>query len=101
MDIEVVDVPEARRYEARTGGEVAGIVAYRRRPDAVVLIHTEVDAAYEGRGVATALAKGVLDDIRAQGAVMVPQCPFIASYVRRHPEYRDLIAESARAAFDA
>jgi len=101
MDIEIVDVPEAHRYEARVGGEVAGLVAYRRRPDAIVLVHTEVDGAYEGKGVGGALAKGVLDRIRADGEKIIPQCPFIAAYIRRHPAYRDLIAESALAAFDA
>jgi predicted GNAT family acetyltransferase len=101
MDIEIVDVLEAGRFEARTGGEVAGIVVYRRKPDAIVLVHTEVDAAYEGKGVGSALAKGVLDAIRGRGEKIVPQCPFIKSYIRRHPEYRDLIAERALAAFDA
>jgi predicted GNAT family acetyltransferase len=92
MDIEIVDVPEKHRYEARVDGRVAGFAAYRRRPDAVVFTHTEVDDAYEGKGVGSVLAKGALDDVRAHGGAVVAQCPFIAAYIRRHPEYQDLLA---------
>lgn len=90
--VEVVDVPERSRYEARltgsaAGAEVAGFAAYRLRGDRVVLTHTEVDPAHEGRGVGSALARAALDDIRSRGLVAVVQCPFIAAFVQRHPEY--------------
>jgi predicted GNAT family acetyltransferase len=91
VNVEIVDVPEAGRYEARTDGRLAGFVEYRRRPDAVVLVHTEVADEFEGKGVGSALARGVLDDLRAHGATVVPSCPFIAAYIRRHPDYLDLV----------
>jgi predicted GNAT family acetyltransferase len=101
MQIDVVDAPEAGRYEARVDGELAGFAEYRRRPDAVVITHTEVVPAYEGKGVGSVLARGALDDIRAHGGQVVPACPFTAAYIRRHPEYLDLVAPRARAEFDA
>ena len=90
--IEVVDAPERSRYLALVDGQEAGFAAYRLRGERVVFTHTEVDPAYEGRGVATALAKAALDDVRRRGRRMVLVCPFMTAYVQRHPEYADLIA---------
>ena len=89
-EVQVTDAPEQARYEARVDGAVAGFAAYRLRGDRIVLTHTEVDPAYEGKGVGSALAKVALDDVRARGLTAVVQCPFIAAYIRRHPEYADL-----------
>jgi predicted GNAT family acetyltransferase len=92
----VVDAPERSRYEATLAGAaapdgaVAGFVVYRLRGQRLVLVHTEVDPAFEGKGVGSALAKAALEDIRRRGLVAVVQCPFITTYLRRHPEYADL-----------
>ena len=90
----VRDNPEKRRYEALVDGEVAGVVFYREREDALVLIHTEVAEAFEGQGIASRLVAGTLDDLRARGLSIVPVCRFVKSYLERHPEYTDLVAES-------
>lgn len=96
MQIDVVDAPDSSRYEARIGGELAGFAEYRRRPDAVVITHTEVLPEFEGKGVGGVLVRGALDDIRAAGGQVVPVCPFTAAYIRKHPEYLDLVAPRAR-----
>ena len=90
--VEVVDAPERSRYVARVDGEVAGFAAYRMRGERIVFTHTEVDPAYEGKGVGSALAKAALDDVRRRGLTMVLVCPFMTAYVQRHPEYADLVA---------
>jgi predicted GNAT family acetyltransferase len=91
--VELVDNPDAQRYEAYVDGGLAGYLLYERRSGRVVLVHTEVvDAAFEGHGVGGRLAAFALDDLRARGLRAVAQCPFVASYVRRHPEYRDVVA---------
>jgi uncharacterized protein len=90
--VEVVDAPERSRYLALVDGQEAGFAAYRIRGERVVFTHTEVPAAYEGRGVASALAQGALDDARRRGQQVVLVCPFMTVYVQRHPEYADLIA---------
>jgi uncharacterized protein len=90
--VEVHRNDENHHYEATLDGKVVGHVAFRIRPGGVVLIHTETDPAYEGRGIGAALARGALDDVRARGLKALVQCPFIASYVQRHPEYQNLVA---------
>jgi uncharacterized protein len=92
VEITVVDNESKHRFEARTpDGEVAGFLSYLPRPDHLVLVHTEVRQEYDGQGVGGSLVRQVLDEIRARGVTMVPQCPFVASYLRRHPEYNDLV----------
>jgi predicted GNAT family acetyltransferase len=91
VDVTVVDNPERKRFEARTGDEVAGFIDYRVRPDALVLVHTEVLPQYEGQGIGSQLARAVLDEIRARGRRIRVLCPFLTAYLRRHPEYADLV----------
>jgi uncharacterized protein len=86
VDIEVVDSPEQHRFELRVDGELAGAAYYRLHPDEIVFTHTEVDKAYEGKGLGSKLAAGALTAVQGRGLRVVPQCPFIAAYLKRHPE---------------
>jgi predicted GNAT family acetyltransferase len=88
----VTDRPDQLRYEIEVDREVAGFLLYRREPGVLELVHTDVDPKWEGKGVGAALVKGALDDVRARGLKMRPYCPFVAAYIRRHPEYEDLVA---------
>jgi predicted GNAT family acetyltransferase len=90
-DLRVTDNPAKGRYEVHVDGKTAGFVAYRSEPGTVVLVHTQVDPAFEGRGLAARLVAGALDDIRSRGLSVVPVCPFVRSYLRRHPEYAELV----------
>ena len=76
----------------QAGRELAGFVVYEKREGSVVLVHTEVDPAFKGRGVGGSLARGVLDDLRAKGVSVVPLCPFVKGWIDKHPEYRDMVA---------
>ena len=91
----MVDVrhnPEQSRYEALVDGEVAGFAAYQLTDQLVVFTHTEVEPAYEGQGVGSALARGALDDVRETGTHRVlPLCPFIKGWIGCHREYVDLV----------
>jgi predicted GNAT family acetyltransferase len=89
----VTDVPAKHRYEARVGGDLAGLTAYLRAPQIVAFVHTEVEDAYEGRGIGSAMARAALDEARAQHLRVVAICPFIAGWIERHPEYQDLVYE--------
>ena len=91
----VVDNPDRNRYELRFGDTVAGVVQYATEPGSVVLVHTEIAPSVEGEGLGSKLVSGALDDIRARGLEVVPLCPFAAAYIRRHPEYADLVEHDA------
>ncbi|MCZ2857507.1 GNAT family N-acetyltransferase [Blastococcus sp. VKM Ac-2987] len=95
----VVDRPETGRFEALVDGKVAGLAEYRRRGSSVAFTHTVVDPEFEGRGVGSALARGALDAVREEGASVLPFCPFIRSWIQRHPDYADLVPANRRAKF--
>ncbi len=87
---DITDNVDARRYEARIDGEVAGWVEYGRVEGRIVALHTEVPPQFGGRGIASALVRRVLDDARAAGQKVTPRCPFFAAHFERHPEDADL-----------
>ena len=87
MDISVVDNPASHRFEIHVDGQVAGFVRYRLTPGTIVFIHTEIDPVYEGKGLGSKLAAGALDAARERSLQVDAQCPFIAAYLKRHPEY--------------
>ncbi|KEF19191.1 acetyltransferase [Streptomyces rimosus] len=90
----VTDDRAAHRFEARLGGELAGVAAYLRAEGLLALVHTEVDPVYEGNGVGSALTRHALDTARADGLRVLAVCPFVAGWMERHPEYRDLAYEN-------
>jgi uncharacterized protein len=98
--IEVRDNPSKLRYELLLDNDVVGEIRYRLAPHAVVLVHTEVSPSLEGRGLGARLVAGALDDIRARGLNVVPFCPFVRSYIRRHPDYGDLVVVPDREVSD-
>lgn len=87
----VIDNPRQQRYELWVGDRRAGFIDYRSEPGTVVLVHTEVDPAFQGQGAGNRLVAGALDDLRARGLKLVPLCPFVRAYLRRHPEDTDLL----------
>jgi predicted GNAT family acetyltransferase len=93
MPLAVTHHPETSRFEARLGdapGQLA-LCSYRRMGDTLVLHHTEVPWALQGRGIAGELVQSVLDWARAQGLRVRPSCSYVAAYMRRHPETHDLL----------
>jgi predicted GNAT family acetyltransferase len=85
-----IDV-EQRRFEMGVNGAV-GFITLQMRDDVLSLLHTEVAASLRGKGVGGALARAALDYARQKGLQVEPYCPFVSAYIRRHPEYRDVIA---------
>lgn len=94
--IDVRDAPQHRRYEAWRDGSLAGFLAYRRDEDRVTLIHTEVDPEFEGRGIGGSLARFALEDARRLRATVIVECPFVASWLRRHRDYLDVVVPRSR-----
>lgn len=71
------------------------MIQYQMRGDTIIFVHTEVPPALEGRGIAGRMARFALDDARTHGLKVVPRCPYIANYIKKHPEYQDLVAHTA------
>lgn len=82
--LSIIDLPDARRFEARLGTQTVGFTRYVVRDGSIALLHTEVDPSVEGKGIGSQLAAGVLADSMSRGLTVVVRCPFIAAYVRRH-----------------
>ena len=89
--------PELRILSGVETGEPhlfgSSVAAYLRNGSQVVFTHTEVEI--EGSGLGSALVRAALDDVRAAGGTVVPQCSFVRGWIDRHPEYRDLVAQEA------
>ena len=96
MEITVRDNPEESRYEIRDGDRVLGFAAYERRGDTTVFTHTEVDPDAGQDGLGSTLVRAALDDVRARGGSVVPQCSFGRGWIERHPDYADLVAAPSR-----
>jgi predicted GNAT family acetyltransferase len=86
-----------RRYLVHVGDEQVGFADYDRIGATSVLIkHTEIDPAHEGKGHASALVRFMLDDLRSQAKSVIPICPYTSAFIRRHPEYLDVVREDYR-----
>jgi len=94
---QVRDNPAESRYEVFSDGRLAGFAQYVLRDDRITMFHTEVEPAFEGEGLGGELAREALDDVRARGLMVEPLCPFIASFIRHHPDaYLDLVVPELR-----
>jgi len=83
---------DQQRFEIHVDGELAGFLGYRESKGVLDLLHTEVQPRFEGRGVGAELVRGALEQARASGHRIVPSCSFVAAWVERHAEARDLLA---------
>ncbi|MGC1212830.1 MAG: GNAT family N-acetyltransferase [Micromonospora sp.] len=91
MSFLVEENPAKHRFEILVDDALAGFTAYIPRGEVLVFTHTEVDQRFQNMGVGAALVRGTLDQIRERGGRVVPQCPFVAAFIKRHPEYGDLV----------
>jgi predicted GNAT family acetyltransferase len=80
------------RYALYVDGELASVAEYTPRGGAVVFDHTETSPRYQGRGLAARVVAFALDDVRRRELSVVPACWFVADFIERHPDYRDLLA---------
>ena len=80
----------AQRWEAHVDRQLA-VAEYRCRENAIFFIHTEVPPALEGQGIASQLVRAALEDARMRHLAVIPFCPFVAGYIRRHPDYKAIV----------
>lgn len=89
-DYLLIDNIEAKEFQFRIGESIARI-EYIKAKERIYLTHTEVPRDYEGKGVGSELIKQALKNIKARDLTLVPLCPFVAMYIKRHPEWKTLV----------
>lgn len=90
-NVEIRHNTPRNRYEAWRDGKRVGHTMYRLTDGTIVFVHTEVDQAYRGEGIASTLIRAALDDVRDNSARrVVAQCPMVRTWLHRHPDYQDL-----------
>ncbi len=87
---EVINNSSRSRFEVHLGSKVA-VAEYIDRGHMIVFTHTEVPSGMEGQGVGGLLVRTGLDFAREGKKVVLPLCPFFAGFIRKHPEYQDLV----------
>jgi predicted GNAT family acetyltransferase len=95
MTIKISNNTLKHRFETEIGARTA-FLNYRIADKAITFTHTEVPAALNGRGIGTALVKTGLDYAREHALRVVPQCPFVADFIAKHPQYQSLVVERAK-----
>ena len=90
MDLIVTDNPDKKRYEVTVDGSTA-FIEYIKAKDKIYLTHTEVPTTLEGKGIGSTLVLKVLEDIERKDLTLVPLCPFVAMYLKKHPEWKKLV----------
>lgn len=91
----LIDNKEAKQYEFHIDNFVPRI-EYMKASDKIYLTHTEVPRGLEGKGVGGKLVKMVLEDIEQKKLKLVPLCPFVAAYIKRHPEWKRIVTEGVK-----
>ncbi len=92
MDVTVQQDEKQRKFYARLDGQEAAI-EYAKMGDVYNLVHTYVPEELRGQGIAEKLTRGTLDEIRRQGERFLPSCAYIQSFLKKHPEYQDGVAQ--------
>ncbi len=95
MNYTLVNNEAAKQYEFDVDGKIAKI-EYIRTTDKIFLTHTEVPTTLEGKGIGSALVKAVLEDVKKKDLILVPLCPFVAAYIKRHPEWKTLVLKGVK-----
>jgi uncharacterized protein len=99
-NLPLVDNSGSRRFEL-TVSQTTAFMEYGERDEAIALFHTEVPPQLEGQGVGTALVEKVLLEIERRQRQLIPLCPFVTSYLKRHPEWQRLVAPAFQRWFQA
>ncbi|HEV2159644.1 GNAT family N-acetyltransferase [Bradyrhizobium sp.] len=87
---DVIDNKAHHRFELEVEGHLA-TEHYKREGNVITFVHTDVPKELGGKGVGSKLVQGALDQVRAAGLELVPECPFVKAWIEKHPEYQDLV----------
>lgn len=82
------------QFETNVDGHIAYAAYDLEHPDRIVFTHTVVPEELSGRGIGGEIVKYALDHARSKNMTVVPQCSYVAAYIRKHPEYQELVART-------
>ena len=94
-EVKVLLNTEAHRFEVNVSG-IQAFLQFSMSGNSIVFTHTEVPREIEGRGIGSSLAKAGLDYARGEGLTVVPRCPFVEDYIRKHPEQLEIVDPTYR-----
>jgi predicted GNAT family acetyltransferase len=90
-DIQVTKNPERSRFEIAVDGKHAGLVQYVEDAGQRIFIHTEIDDAFAGRGLAGTLVREALDATRAEGLRIAATCPYVSKFLMKNHDWDDVL----------
>lgn len=94
MDYLVTHIKNANRFEVLLENGQTAYLNYNEFDNSLNLSHTYVPKSFEGKGIAAAIVKFALDYARKNNLSIIPSCPYVAAYIERHPEHRDLVKQT-------
>ncbi len=89
---QVTNNTAAGRFEVALGDQVAFVNYRTLTRGELALIHTEVPESLSGQGIGSTLVEGALDIVREKGWTVLPYCPFVHGWMKRHRDYADLVS---------
>jgi predicted GNAT family acetyltransferase len=89
--VAVTENVASRYFEITVDGEFAGGIVYEVTGSTMTLTHTQIEAAFRGRGLVTILIRETLDEIRRRGLRIVSRCPIVDVFVAKRPEYAGVV----------
>ncbi|MDO9456405.1 GNAT family N-acetyltransferase [Nocardioides sp.] len=97
--VSVTDNPAEHRFEIRYGDRLAGFTVYQERHDGYAFVHTEIEPDLEGHGLASRLVRVAMDAMAERGTSVLPFCPYVTSWLAKHPDHLGLVPDDQREAF--
>lgn len=92
----LINNENAKQYELEAEGLKARIEYIIAKDNVIYLTHTEVPKPLEGKGVGSSIVKLTLEDIKSNGLQLMPLCPFVAAYIKRHPEWNEILMKGVK-----
>ena len=92
-EVELIDNTAKKRFEVEVDGRTAHVEYILNKNGVIYLTHTEVPKEMEGRGIASEMLKVIMKDIESRELSLIPICPFVKTYLSRHPEWKKLLDE--------
>lgn len=90
MELNIINNEKEHQFEAKVENEIAYIY-YSVKEDILQILSTQVPKNLEGKGIAAALTKFALEYARANNLLVQPICSYTVAYMKKHPEYNDLL----------